>query len=431
MAAGRPNILYLHSHDTGRHVQPYGYPVGTPRIQRLAEEGMLFRHAFAAASSCSASRASLLTGTSAHTNGMLGLAHRGWSLRDPRWHIVHTLRAAGYASALIGEQHVSQRPEELGYDRVLETRTTTASDIARTAANALRTLERPFFLSVGFYETHREFDAPAADDARYVRPPGNVPDTPETRADFAGFRASARSLDAGLGAALDALEAEQLATSTLVICTTDHGIPFPGWKSNLTDRGLGVMLVLRGPGFPAGAVSDALVSQLDVFPTVCALLEIEPPARLQGESLLPLASGAAEVHDAVFAEGTYHAAYEPQRAVRTSGWRYVRRYGDRLLPVAANTDDGPSKDAWIRAGWLERPIAREQLYDLELDPEELVNRVDDPACADVLADLRRRLDGWLHDTDDPLLDGDVVPPPGAEYNLPDQLSASEPTCRAR
>ena len=86
-----PNILYLHSHDTGRSVQPYGYPVPTPRIQGLAEEGVLFRQAFCAASTCSASRACLLTGQYAHSNGMLGLAHRGWSLNDYHHHIVHTL----------------------------------------------------------------------------------------------------------------------------------------------------------------------------------------------------------------------------------------------------------------------------------------------------------------------------------------------------
>ena len=100
-----PNILYLHSHDTGRYVQPYGYAVPTPRIQGLAEEGVLFRQAFCAASTCSASRACLLTGQYAHSNGMLGLAHRGWSLNDYRHHMVHTLREqAGYHSVLVGEQ---------------------------------------------------------------------------------------------------------------------------------------------------------------------------------------------------------------------------------------------------------------------------------------------------------------------------------------
>ncbi len=105
-----PNILYLHSHDTGRYVQPYGYPVPTPNIQHLADQGVLFRQAFCAAPVCSGSRAALLTGQCPHVTGMLGLAHRGYRLRHPERHIVHVLRDAGYWSGLIGEQHVSSDP---------------------------------------------------------------------------------------------------------------------------------------------------------------------------------------------------------------------------------------------------------------------------------------------------------------------------------
>ncbi len=76
----RPNILYLHTHDIGRYVQPYGYAVPTPHLQALAEEGVLFRQAFCANPTCSASRATLLTGMYPHNNGMTGLAHRGWAL---------------------------------------------------------------------------------------------------------------------------------------------------------------------------------------------------------------------------------------------------------------------------------------------------------------------------------------------------------------
>src|SRR5207247_1678035 len=101
-----------------------------------------------------------------------------------------------------------------------------------------------------------------------------------------------------------------------------------GMKCHLTDRGIGVMLILRGPGvFSGGKVCDAMVSQIDLFPTLCDLLEIEKPAWLQGRSLLPLLHGEAEeVNDEIFAEVTYHAAYEPQRCVRTRRWKYIRRY---------------------------------------------------------------------------------------------------------
>src|SRR5690348_5117334 len=109
-----PNILYLHSHDTGRYVQPYGHQIPTPNIQMLADQGVLFRQACSAAPSCSGSRASLLTGQYTHSNGMMGLAHRGWQLNDYGQHILQTLRAAGYGTELIREHHISDDPAMLG-----------------------------------------------------------------------------------------------------------------------------------------------------------------------------------------------------------------------------------------------------------------------------------------------------------------------------
>ena len=147
----RPNILYLHSHDTGRYVQPYGYPVPTPNIQHLADQGVLFRQAFCAAPVCSGSRASLLTGQSTHATGMLGLAHRGWRLSHPERHIVHPLREAGYWSCMIGEQHVSVDPNEVGYDRVVAVDTNRVSDVAPAAMRVIaeRLGPRPAVLPVG------------------------------------------------------------------------------------------------------------------------------------------------------------------------------------------------------------------------------------------------------------------------------------------
>jgi N-sulfoglucosamine sulfohydrolase len=424
-----PNILYLHSHDTGRHVQPYGAGVQTPRIQRLAEEGVLFRKAFCAASTCSASRACLLTGRYAHANGMLGLAHRGWSLLDYGWHIVHTLREVGYHSVLIGEQRISKNPDVIGYDEVVEIATTRATDVAPVTIDVLRDIPgRPFFLSVGFFETHREFFRSVDAEERYVAPPPNLPDTPETRRDMAAFNASARSLDAGVGAVLDEIDALGLRDDTLVICTTDHGMAFPGAKTTLTDRGIGVFLVLRGPGgFTGGVVSDALVSQIDLYPTICDLVGIPRPDFLQGTSILPLMDGREQVRSELFAEGTYHAAYEPQRAIRTTRWKYIRRFDDRPTPVLPNTDDSPAKDLWLRHGWADHLLAPEQLYDLVFDPGEANNLIDQPELASVVADLRGRLEAWMLETDDPLLEGPVPPPPGAVYNEQDQMSAGEPT----
>jgi N-sulfoglucosamine sulfohydrolase len=428
-----PNILYMHSHDTGRYVQPYGEQVPMPNVQALADQGVLFRQAFCAAPTCSASRACLLTGQYGQSNGMLGLAHRGWSLRDYRHHIVNVLREVGYTSTLIGEQHISKEPEVIGYDEVMKIPTTRVETVAPLAMEVLRRpRERPLFVSVGFFETHREFLGPGSlRDVHYSKPPNNLPDSPEVRADMAAFKASARSLDHGVGMVLNQLDASGLSENTLIIFTTDHGMPFPGAKATLYDRGLGVNLILRGPPpFDGGRVIDGLVSHIDVYPTVCEYLGIERPPFLQGVSLLPLLRGEVrEAREEIFAGSTWHAAYEPQRAVRTTRHKYIRRWGERRTPVLANTDDGPSKELLIAAGWAEREIPKEQLYDLVFDPNEAHNLIEDPGYATVAGDLRGRLERWMRETDDPLLAGHVDPPPGVEINLPDQRSASEPTTR--
>jgi N-sulfoglucosamine sulfohydrolase len=428
--ARRPNILYIHSHDTGRCIQPYGHAIATPNLQRLAEEGVLFRQAFCAAPTCSPSRAALLTGQSAHSSGMTGLAHRGFSLKDYRQHIVHTLRRSGYTSTLAGIQHVARDPCVIGYDQILETKSRRAEHVVPAAVAFLESAPaQPFFLSVGTFETHRyqpgtSFSSSGPQgDGRYVRPPAPLPDTSATRRDMADFAAAAQVLDDGIGRVLEALAANGLAESTLVICTTDHGIPFPRMKCNLTDSGIGVMLIVRGPGgFHGGGAIDAMVSQIDLYPTICDLLQLERPAWLEGRSLLPLMRGeAAQVNEQITAEINYHGAYDPQRCVRTECWKYIRVYYDGPRPGDMNCDGSPSKELWQAHDWRHRYLAQGQLYDLVFDPNETDNRAADPAMAGVLAEMRVRLERWMQDTDDPLLEGAVPAPPDARLSEPPPL----------
>src|SRR5271155_4910830 len=222
----RLNIIYLHSHDSGRYLQPFGHSVPTPNLQRLATEGVLFRRAFSAAPTCSPSRAALLTGQCPHRNGMLGLAHRGFSMTDYTRHIVHTLRPAGYKSVLAGLQHVAVKPESIGYDEILHPKSTAAADVAPGAVAFLNSKHpEPFFLDIGFFETHREYPSPTSnDDPRSTLPPVPIPDTPQTRQDMAGFHSSARNLDNAVGKILDALDRTGLSGNTLIISTTDHGV---------------------------------------------------------------------------------------------------------------------------------------------------------------------------------------------------------------
>ena len=287
---------------------------------------------------------------------------------------------------------------------------------------------QPFFLSVGFFETHRYGKRPQGaftdpgphGDARYVLPPAPLPDTPQTRADMADFKVAAGILDEGIGAVLDALDRNGLAENTLVICTTDHGLAFPSMKCNLTDHGMGVMLIMRGPGdFAGGQVVDGMISHIDIFPTLCDLLGVERPPWLQGESFLPLVRNEAEeIHEEIFAEINYHGAYLPQRAVRTRRWKYIRRYDD-TFPICC--DGGPSKDLWLAHGWENRPVVMEALYDLVFDPNETNNQVAEPGMQPVCDNLRARLARWMQETDDPLLHGPVPAPPGADVRRPPHL----------
>ncbi|HCE45230.1 MAG TPA: sulfatase [Lentisphaeria bacterium] len=426
------NILYVHSHDTGRYIEPYGHAIHTPRLKKLAEEGVLFRQAFTASPTCSPSRACLLTGQYAHSNGMLGLAHRGFSLNDYKKHIVHTLKEHGYTSALSGIQHVAsydsrnkrEAYQVIGYDQCL---TSDGGEAHEKASQFLDDIgDKPFFLSVGFFETHREFPGRHPDEnAGFTMPPAPLPDTPEVREDMARFKQMARSLDRKVGVVLDALERNGLAGNTLVISTTDHGIAFPRMKCNLEDSGTGVMLLMRGPcGFSGGKVIDGMVGQIDIFPTICDLLEIPKPDWLQGKSFYPLITGEKkEVQDELFFEINVHAAYEPMRAVRTRRFKYIRRFNSYPRPVLPNCDAGLSKSVWLGNGWAAHTPDEEALFDLIFDPNETNNlllneaRKNMPEVAGALADMRDRLENWMILTKDPLLGPEGLNlPEGAKLN---------------
>jgi N-sulfoglucosamine sulfohydrolase len=432
MSEFKPNIIYLHSHDTGRYISPYGHKVRTPNLQKFAEEGVVFRQCFCANPTCSPSRACLLTGEYAHSNGMLGLAHRGFEMNDYSKHLLHTLRDEGYKSYLLGIQHIisGDRVDEIGYDEVLAPDCSrAASAVAPVACDFLKNPPaEPFFLAIGTFETHREFpEHETEDDPRWASVPPHLPDTSDTRLDMARFNTMAKHYDDGVGMVLDCLEETGLAENTLVIITTDHGIAFPGMKCNLYDRGLGVLLLMRGPnGVSGGKVIDAMTSHVDVFPTICDYLGIDAPERLQGMSQMPVITGAEDsVRDAVFAEVNAHAGYEPKRCVRTERYKYIKRLTKYGKPFLANVDDGLSKDIWVKHGWADRDIKDEELYDLVFDPQENNNIIDRPELAEVVADLRDRMAKWMSETNDEALEGMPSLPVGALVCEADSPSPKE------
>lgn len=410
----------------------------TPSLQRLAEEGCFFRDAHCAAPTCSPSRAALLTGQSAHGSGMVGLVHRGSSLKYPERHVANFLRQQGFMTHKSGISHVGGPDSVHGYEEVSEANHMDGNLVVEDAIDFLKRQngDQSFFLDAGFFETHRsyseclgfnqEFHSPKDGEGTpdYVQVPATLPDTPDTRRDWLDFQHSVERLDGYYGRILDALDVSGLSDDTLVLATTDHGIAFPFHKCSLTHHGSGVLLILRYPkGLGKGKVVDALVSHLDVYPTLCDLLDVEPPDWLEGHSLVPMLKGETDgVREDLFTEVTFHGAFEPKRGVRTKRWNYIRNFAVPHNSILPNCDDGRSKELLIAQGLAERPVEAEELYDLVYDPMERHNLAASSEHTGTLDTLRSRLDTWMRETDDPLLQTDpaVLPLP-QRVNTWDQL----------
>jgi arylsulfatase A-like enzyme len=368
----------------------------------------------------------MLTGHTAHETGMLGLAHRGFDLKDYSRHLARRLSAQGFHTALAGVQHEYRNDAEPGgvYDQILTADKPWSKDLKSTHA-ASEFLqdglpEKPWFLWVGLLAPHRGFRMPDPDRhrAEWIKVPDILPDNRVTREDMAAYHATVETTDDSLGKVLDALEASGQAEDTLVILTTDHGIAFPHMKCCLTQHGTGITWIMRHPGsVPAGTATDALVSHLDFVPTVMDQLGLEVPDDGHGVSLKPVIRDLkTEVREDVFAEVNVHASIEPKRSVRTHRFNFIRLYESDLRPVLPNIDNSPSKTCWMEQGYADRLREPVQLYDLMLDPQERHNVADDPRYADARQEMEQRLEHWMRKTNDPLLEGPLVIPAGAIVN---------------
>lgn len=434
--ADHPNIVYLHAHDAGRHLCCYGHQVPTPALTRFSEEATVYRAFHCVAPTCSPSRAALLTGETPHSCGVLGLAHLGFSLRQGEKHLSRFLASHGYHTALCGVQHefeghevasiyesvispaeIEMVPGESEKDTKIKSRD---RKVARATSNFLRTYTdpRPLFLSCGFFLPHHPLPSGAEDfPPSHLQPFALMPDNPATRQDMADFASGLETMDSGVGEVLQALAASGMRGETILFFTSDHGPPFPGMKCNLTDHGTAVAFILDYPGnLLRGGAIDALVSQLDVFPTLCELAGLPTPDRLQGKSLRSLQDGSqSALHEVIFGEINFHATFEPQRSVRTVSHKLIRRYSRRLLPCLSNIDDSRSKSFLVsQTRFAEKEREGIELYDLILDPQEACNVAGDPAYAAIRQDLEQRLDRWMEETDDPLLSNSLSVPAGAK-----------------
>lgn len=409
------NVLLIHWHDLGRHLACYGADgVESPTLDTLAAQGIRFRNAHATAPLCSPARGSLFTGRYPHSNGLTGLAHHGFEYHDDVRTLPQVLGENGWYSALFGMQHESSDPGRLGFDEfdVSDSECDHVVDQSqewlRTVGAEARGRKQPFLLTAGFFETHRPY--PAEDyvhaDPKSVVVPGFLPDARPVREDLAGLLGSISKADAAVGRLLSTLAELGLDRTTWVVFITDHGLAFPRAKSTLYSEGTGVALIVRPPTDRniTPFVYDDLFSGVDLTPTVLDLLGVGIPEAVEGFSHAEAITGTASaaVRDEVFTEKSYHDNFDPIRAIRTEQFSYIENYADRpALSLPLDIRDSPSARALD--GSQDLPRAPHELYDLLSDPLELNNLIDDPALAEVVADLQARLHRWRSDT------GDVLP----------------------
>jgi N-sulfoglucosamine sulfohydrolase len=428
------NVVLLIADDLGFQLGCYGdKAIRTPNIDALAKNGVRFTHAFAAVSSCSPSRATIYTGRHTHTNGQYGLAHGG--------HNFHTfanvrglpalLKTNGYRTGIVGKIHVLPKSvypfevemvKDIGGNRGV-------AEMGRQARRFFRDSDdKPFALVVGFSDPHRsakgfgnENKYPGVKEIAYDPGAVNVPyflsDKEDVRRDLADYYQSISRLDQGVGFVLDALKETKHADDTLVIFLSDNGPPFPGAKTTLYDSGVHLPLIVSSPvQKKRGGVNKAMVSWIDVLPTILDWTGSKAPPTLTGRSVLPILDEEnPKGWDVVYGSHQFHEVtmYYPMRMIRTRTHKYIRNIAYKLdYPFAADIYNSPTWQGILRRGdkkmgertvesFVHRPL--EELYDLERDPHELKNVAADPAYADALKDLRARLKTWQEKTRDPWL----------------------------
>ncbi len=429
-AARRPNILLAIADDwSWPHASAYGDPtVKTPVFDRVAREGALFTRAFAAAPSCTPSRAALLTGRSPHQLEEGGVLHGFLPSKFPVY--TDSLEQAGY--------HVGYTRKGWGPGRF------EAGDRTRNPAGPLfsdfetflrsRPSGQPFAFWFGSTDPHRPYEegsgARSGIDIASIRVPRFLPDAPEVRGDLADYFFEVQRFDREVGEILERLRALGELDNTLVVITADNGMPFPRAKANVYDAGARLPFAMRWPDrVKAGLVTGAFVSLSDLAPTFLQAAGVTVPDSMSARSLIGVAAGgSAEGRDKVFIERERHANVRkgdlsyPVRAVRTDQWLYIRNFrpdrwpaGDPEMYIAVgpygDIDGGPSKSLLLeRQG--SPAIARffnlatamrpaEELYDLKTDPDQLSNVATDPGRSSTKARLRRMLEEWMRTTGDP------------------------------
>lgn len=455
-ADSRPNILFILTEDQGPHLSFLGTPgLETPHMDSIARRGVYFREAFVAYPVCSSSKAAIYTGVHNHMNGLQGNTYnyfkpdsevtqaernqplaRRLFIRDAYPTLIEKLHGAGYYTATTHKLHVLPN-KKFPYDEYR--REMTARQVADFAERANQQ-ERPWFLLYNIPAPHRPFrnsdEVEIGVDPAEVKPPGFLPDTPVIRRDWAEYLDYCEVADRFVGEALEGLRLSGDAGNTLVIFMGDHGPGFHRSKMALNDLGLRVPLAIMGPGIEGGRVSQALVSELDLMPTLLDFLEIDPPKIQHGVSLRAILENrpGAKAHQWIFAEiahqvqqidggmqersvydGTYHLIYREglgkPRTVNADlkDWKLWR---NRSYAETVKQKDafplGFELLSQIDPQSLGGKPPKFELYDTKSDPDEIRNLAGDPRYREQFDQLREALKKWIMETGDKAVSVEVL-----------------------
>ncbi len=425
------NAVLILADDWSRLAGCYGSPViQTPHIDEFARRAVVFDNAFCTSPSCAVSRACLLTGQHAHTHGQYGHSHGIQGFATHAWmsSIPKDFRAAGFATACIGKKHV--KPHEVYPFEFNAGDQKAAAMLAATREFLSQNSGRPFYLHLGLTEPHRvglgynnEREQPGIAPVEYapeaVIVPPFLPDLPAVREDLAAYYQAVSRFDSIVGALLETIDSFGRADETLIIVSTDHAMPFPGAKASMFDSGHHCPFLIRaGAASPAGR-NDAMMNWTNVRPTIHDWCGVPAPADLPARSLLPiLGEPNPRGWDETYFSHCFHEVmdYNPYRVLHGRRYKFVRNLAPGLkVPFPTDLYRSPTWSAARQAEVSmmgERPTARilsresEELYDLQTDPVEAVNRIGEPALRQIADEMRQKLIDFRVRTRDPWLEVD-------------------------
>lgn len=408
-------------HDLGDWLSCYKEdPVPSPFLQKMAEEGVVFKNHFATAPQCSPSRSSIMTGRYPHSNGIMGLVHRGWNYNKGEKDLPYLFAELGYNTYLFGFQHEYSWSDDVQLARMsyqhLYRESFACQKVANIASRFFKrkaSYQQPFFVSIGFNEVHRNYGTKYDPDILdKINVPGFLPDLEITRKDIAAFYENIKRADLATGRILQALKESGLEENALVFFTTDHGPEFPRAKMTLYDPGIKTALIMKYPRIlKSGRQIKQLTSNVDIFPTILEAIGVEISTNVQGRSFWPLLVEKEYVaRKEVYAELTWHALHDPMRVIRTKDYKYILNFQPGW-PILMSGPGAQRYGVGIIEKYYGKPRPEEELYDLSADPWEKYNLAGKDRYRKIQIELHHRLMSFLEKTKDPILKGQI-PHPG-------------------